>query len=394
MDATLHSGRVSIRWRAPVTIAAAVAAAGAVAGETMIWAASSLEPEAARIAAVVTLVAGGVLAARRWPQLAGSLSAVAVAVLAAAPGRNTSFLVTCAIVAAALTWRSGGRAGTNRMSLYVFAVAAAGGALASLAAGQSSQAPVSVIVVALLAVLPWLAGRSRAQQRALLSAATDRVNQLEHEREVVAEQTRLRERTRLAGEMHDSLGHELSLLAVRAGALELSPQLTPAAAAAVGQLRAGIGTATGKLAQIIGILHDGGGQPATQPLNRPVTELIDRAREAGMTVQLTTTGPPPPADVERTVYRIVQEALTNAAKHASGSPITVEIDTAGASTIVEVSNPLTPGQRDGRKASPGGRGLVGLAERVRLLGGHLTASPSGGLFRLTAQLPHDPAPEG
>lgn len=112
-----------------------------------------------------------------------------------------------------------------------------------------------------------------------------------------------------------------------------------------------------------------------------------------MTARLTATGPAPPADVERTVYRIVQEALTNAAKHASGSPVTVKIDAAPDGTVVEVSNPLSPGQPDSRDPAPGGRGLVGLAERVRLLGGQMAIGLSGGRFRLTAQLPHDSAPK-
>lgn len=192
-------------------------------------------------------------------------------------------------------------------------------------------------------------------------------------RRSVEEQARLRERARIARDMHDSLGHALALIAVRAAGLELSPDLSPAHAKAATDLREAAGEATERLRQIIGIL---GEDPAPlTPVDESVTDLVERARSSGMTITLTAEEPIP-----QVAHAVVQEALTNAAKHAPGAAVDITVTP----TRIEVHNAPPPRRA---VANPGGTGLTALAERVRLSGGTLTAEPtSDGGFHLLVTL--------
>lgn len=250
------------------------------------------------------------------------------------------------------------------------AVLAGGAVLALLpllAEGEATGLVVQLVVV----VLPWLVGRSARQQADLAAAAAERAH--------------LEERTRIAHEMHDTLGHELSLLALRAGALELAPDLDERQRAAVAQLRVGAGAATERLADVVAVLR--GGEPAPpHPVSERVEDLVDRAARAGVAVSLEWDGPRElPAAVERTAHRVVRESLTNAVKHAPGSAVRVRVVAAGATTVVTVVNPLPPG----RRRRGGGRvGLVALRERVRLAGGALHVNRGERTFEVVATLPH------
>ncbi|AXX31013.1 histidine kinase [Actinosynnema pretiosum subsp. pretiosum] len=224
-------------------------------------------------------------------------------------------------------------------------------------------------LLALLAVLlPWLVGRSARQQAELAVAAAERVH--------------LRERARIAHDAHDLLGHELSLLALRAGALELAADLPERHREAVGELRGGAGAATERLAGLVALLRDGE-PPPLRPQDDDLADLAHRASAAGLPVTLTWHGPSPlPPAVAATAHRVVREALTNAAKHAPGAPVRITV-TAAEDIVVTVANPVTT-----RRRAPGsGTGLAALAERVRSAGGALDVSTSGGAFQLTATLP-------
>lgn len=215
-------------------------------------------------------------------------------------------------------------------------------------------------VVALAVALPWFLGYT-AHQQAALAAAT-------------VETAHLRERTRIAHEVHDTLGHELSLLALQAGALEMTlPEEHRAAAA---QIRVTAGGVTERLADLVFLLRDG-----DPPPTMGIRELVERAVEAGMRVEFTVDSVP--SAVEPTVRRVVQEALTNAAKHAPKSLLRIKVSTADATTVVEASNSA------GLRRGAGSRlGLVALRERVRLAGGTLRVSRGDGKFELVAVLPH------
>ncbi|MGI5212880.1 sensor histidine kinase [Plantactinospora sp. CA-290183] len=257
-------------------------------------------------------------------------------------------------------------------------------------------------------VFPWLVGRYRRQQRELVAAGWEHAEQLERAQRILASEVRLRERARIAEDMHDSLGHELSLLALRAGALELTPTLGERERAMAGQLRLGAATATERLREIVHLLRAEDEEPTAPPAGESLDELVRRAAGAGMRVTLRREEPPDgeaeeayrPVLVERAAYRVVQEALTNASKHAPGAGVAVRLRQAGTETVVSVVNDPAPG--GGReapvRAAPtdgGGRGLIGLRERVRLAGGTLSAGERDGGFEVVARLPHRavPAPE-
>ncbi|WP_433077309.1 sensor histidine kinase [Dactylosporangium sp. CA-052675] len=231
----------------------------------------------------------------------------------------------------------------------------------------------ALMCLALFVVLPWLAGRFRRQQADLVLAGRERIAQLE----LIA----LRERARIAADMHDSLGHELALIALRAGALELAPDLSPPHREAAAALRASAVTATDRLRETIGILRE----PApADPADERVEALVERAREAGMVITLRAGEGPRPPTVERAVHRVVQEALTNAARHAPGSAVTVGIEHRGHEIVVVVRNELGDTVA---VPSGDGSGLSGLRERMRLLGGSLQAGPGDGGFTVTARIP-------
>lgn len=243
-------------------------------------------------------------------------------------------------------------------------------------------------------LFPWLVGRYRRQQQDLVAAGWEHAEQLEREQRMVADQVRLRERTRIAEDMHDSLGHELSLIALRAGALELDPDLDERHRSAAAELRISAGAATERLRQIIGVLRDQADPAPVQPVDEDVAELVRRAKDSGMAVDLGQQGAegPLPPMVDRAAHRVVQEALTNANKHAPGAAVTVRIERGEAETTVTVRN-APPPAGPLPATVPGGRGLVGLTERVRLAGGTLTAGrlPDGG-WEVVARLPYAAAP--
>ncbi|MCU7826161.1 sensor histidine kinase [Kitasatospora sp. DSM 101779] len=254
---------------------------------------------------------------------------------------------------------------------------------------------VSSVGFLLLAVLPAVVGRYRAQRRALLTALQERNAQLLRERAMIAHQARLRERHRIAQDMHDSLGHQLALIAVHTGALEVDRSLTGPQREAVGVLRQAATGAMRELREVVGLLRDdtlpeAGGVEA-------VEQLVEASRAAGAAVVLARAGEPRPlpAASGHAAYRIVQEGLTNAHKHAPGARITVSLRYEPDALVVEVHNGPPPAGADG--AVRGGQGLTGLHERARLLGGmvHAGTAADGG-FRLAGVLPYDGAgrPDG
>lgn len=236
-----------------------------------------------------------------------------------------------------------------------------------------SESVSTLLVLGVLVVLPWLAGRYRRQQALLVEAERERVRQLEREQEHVAERARLAERGRVAADLHDSLGHELALIALRAGALELSPELRTEHQRTAGELRELAVSATDRLRQTIAMLRERDDVP-------PVADTVERARAAGMTVHVEWLAVLPEI-VDQAFRRVVREALTNAARHAPGAPVTIGLAVRDRTARLTVSNPA-----DGPDGS-GGSGLAGLGERLRLLGGRLDTTRGDGRFDLTAEVP-------
>lgn len=281
------------------------------------------------------------------------------------------------------------------VALCVFAATAAGvagrqarkvgGAMATLGAGSvvavalngiaGSPWSVTLLVIGLACGVPWLGGRYLHQQDELAGEATQRA--------------RLQERNRIAQDMHDSIGHELNLLALRAGAIEMNPALTAAHRSAASELRAGASTAITQLAAVIGMLRGDG--PVAWEATRPdVEKLVRRAADAGMKVTLERSGPDDaPLSSARCVHHVIQEGITNAARHAPGSAVTVSIDGSATGTAVVVVN--TPPNASLRR-NPGSRtGFATLHERLRSCGGTMSAEPHHGGFRLSVHVPHGAA---
>ena len=237
-------------------------------------------------------------------------------------------------------------------------------------------------------------------RRDLVVALRERARRLEADQERRAELARDAERRRIAREMHDVLAHRLSLLSVHAGALEFRPD-APAAeisqAAAV--IRTSAAAALADLRQVITVLRDDAYSAAgpPQPTLAQLPALLEESRAAGMTIRahidLDDAGSLPPA-AGRTAYRVVQEGLTNARKHASGAPVAVTVTGNGRpGLLVEViSRRPVRAPPEGMPPPPGaGAGLIGLAERVALAGGILEhGTNAAGDFVLRATVPVSP----
>ncbi|TDD21852.1 two-component sensor histidine kinase [Kribbella turkmenica] len=254
---------------------------------------------------------------------------------------------------------------------------------------QATEAVLTWLVMLLLAlllvVLPWLIGRYRAQQALLASAGWDRAERIEREHRMAIDQQRLRERSRIAQDMHDSVGHELSLIALRAAALELDPSLPAEHRRAASELREMAGTATDRLGDIIGVLRDA--DAPLVPRDEGVPALVDRAAASGLSVRLVQEGDAELSPmVDRAVHRVVQESLTNASKHAPGASVTVTVTSGPDDVRVRIVD--TGAARAVPSSVPSsGRGLDGLRERVRLVGGTLTAGPHKDGFEVVATMP-------
>ncbi|QHY93678.1 sensory histidine kinase UhpB [Streptomyces sp. S4.7] len=370
-----------------------------------------------RTVAVVAGIAVLSLARRALPATVLVVSACAAAVLPAA--------VPLLIYA---SWSAG-----SRIMKPGRTVAAYAGALVlntalstydEISAGSGLSMPVtgvlSTAVFFMLAIVPGLVARYRAQRRSLLEAQRRNNVQLMREQTMVAQQARLLERGRIAQDMHDSLGHQLVLISVHAGALQVDPDLTDRQREAVQILRDASVAAMRELREAVGILHEdrddrdrpdertehaakgtgpsggtAGAAGGKRPLSRAVASidgLVASSRAAGTTVEVRRSGavrPLAPA-ADHAAFRIAQEGLTNAHKHAPGAPITLALRYESDSLVVEVANGPAPSGPPGAPSAISGRqGLTGLKERARLVGGmvHTGRTPDGG-FRIAGMLPY------
>jgi signal transduction histidine kinase len=267
-------------------------------------------------------------------------------------------------------------------------------------------AGVLFVLAILSAVVGWgMVVRSRRQ---LVRSLRERAHRAESEQQLRIEQAQQGERTRIAREMHDVLAHRISLLSMHAGALEFRPDAPPDdVARAAGVIRASAHQALEDLREVIGVLReddldvDPGLATRPQPTLASLPTLLDESRAAGMRIRARIDVATPdafPSGPARTAYRVVQEGLTNARKHAPGTTVTVDVVGAvGDGLTIEVLTPAAVGGPVGsagdppgeREAIPGtGTGLVGLAERTELSAGRLDHGPTtDGGFRLRAWLP-------
>jgi signal transduction histidine kinase len=314
---------------------------------------------------------------RRWPLGIGVLITAASAFSAFSAGAALIALFNIAV------------RGTRRQIIIVVALGVAGGVVYTVMYPTDDDVPLAVelliAVLITLVVVPW--GLFTRTQRDLLRTAHERAEKAEAEQRAHVEAAREAERRRIAGEMHDVLAHRLSLLSVHAGALEFRPDASPEEIAeAAGVIRATATEALRDLRHVIGVLRTGDDSTAPpQPTLDAIPALVEESRAAGMHVRSRIDASGGEVIVGRTAYRVVQEGLTNARKHAPAAAVEVTVGPAEERLVVEVvsrKSALAP------PTQPGGSGLIGLTERVELAGGQLECGPNRrGDFVLRAVLP-------
>jgi signal transduction histidine kinase len=274
-----------------------------------------------------------------------------------------------------------GRHVRSRTGMAVVAGAALGGLGGELLVRppEPRLIPNLVFAYVMFVALPVLVGRYLAQHQRLVSALDRNNRRLRWEHELLAEQERLRERLRIARDMHDSLGHHLSLVSIQAAALEVS--VPPAQRDAARRLGTAVSGAVDELSTVVGTLR----RDETRSHGmEAIDEVVEEFRSAGVPVTLRREGEPRPlgADAEQAAYRVVEEGLTNAARHANGRRVAVSLGWQPDGLLITVANPLADQVPGGT-----GHGLIGLEERVRVAGGFLDHRADGGRFRLVAMLP-------
>jgi signal transduction histidine kinase len=280
----------------------------------------------------------------------------------------------------------------------VYSVAANGerrkpliGLVVSLAAGLVWVGPDDFFLPVVAFGGAWLAGR-RVQKRQLYADALEaRTRVLEREREANARIAAAEERVRLARELHDVVGHSVSVMVVQAGAERLAlGEERPATREALLAIERTGREALAEMSRLLGILRrkDEGLALAPRPSLADVEALVGSVRGAGVPVELHVEGDPTslPPGVDVSAYRIVQEALTNVVKHAGPARASVAVRYGERAVEVEVTDDGR-GQQDGNGA---GYGLAGMRERVELHGGTFEAGKrNGGGFAVKASLPVD-----
>jgi signal transduction histidine kinase len=243
------------------------------------------------------------------------------------------------------------------------------------------------VLTALTAALLGMYTRAR---RELLAELRDRAEDAEQRQASAEESARRAERTRIAREMHDIVAHRISLVALQAGALEVNQNLsTQQVSDAAGLIRTTATEALSELRSVLGVLRGADDAPLNpQPRWEDVQALVRSSQEAGITVELFDfIDAPVPDPLARTVFRVVQEGLTNIHKHAQHTSARVAlIGEPGSDLIVEISNVLPRGFET---TLPGARmGLSGIETRVTHAGGTITSGPTDdGHFEVKAVIP-------
>ena len=250
----------------------------------------------------------------------------------------------------------------------------------------------AAVVTVLVVGVPVLLGLWIGIRRALIAHLRDEAERLEREQLLDAERAKAQERARIAREMHDVVAHRVGLMVLHAGALEVS-LADPAAAQQAALVRQTGREALQELRDILGILREGEDRALLdpQPTLADLDRLVQQSRDTGMAVSVAVDGTRRqlPSTVERTAYRLVQEALTNVHRHAANAATEVGVRYGREELEVAVRNARPAnGPHPGLALASGGHGLVGLRERVTLLGGTFQAGPRlDGGFEVRASIP-------
>jgi signal transduction histidine kinase len=265
----------------------------------------------------------------------------------------------------------------------------------------------NVVSFAVFLLIVVLVGINIGNRRRYVVALLDRAAQLARERDQQAQLAAVTERSRIAREMHDIVSHGLTVMVTLAEGSAATAAAQPERASdAMRQVAETGRQALADMRRMLGVLDDGSpgadGTPHAlqpQPGIAELGGLIERFRSAGLAVQFTAEGTPPADSAEQlTIYRLVQESLTNVLRHSPGAAgVRAAVRYGDADVAITVTNdgPLseTPVPADQREDKNGGHGILGMRERVALYGGTVDSGPRpGGGWAVTATLRHEPAP--
>ncbi len=383
IDRTLAPlGRLAGHWRGLWPAAVVALAALAVA---------SARVHHGRVPSVLAVVGALVataplMAVRRWPFAALGLVVLANGAYVAAARLSwpltgvIAWLIATAL--APMMLRRGAAVGMLLVSELAVVVAA------FMPASVNATPWDATIAEALAVLVAWGLGESLRARR--LSAAREArvAGQLRslHERDAVA-----RSRAGLARELHDVVAHHVSLIAVRAATAPYQVvELSPSARLVFDEIAGEARTALEELRAVLGVLRspDGAAPQAPQPVLADLPALVERMRVSGMDVMLTSSGDVGPLaeSVQLCCYRIVQEALTNAGRHAPGSQVAVQLCYRSDEVAVTITD-TGGGQIDGVGGQGDGFGLIGMRERVSAVGGVFQAGAEGTGFAVRARIP-------
>jgi signal transduction histidine kinase len=233
----------------------------------------------------------------------------------------------------------------------------------------------------------WLAGDRTRMRRERMAGLEERARRAEREAERERKLAAAEQRASIARDLHDSAGHAINVILVHAGLGRLQVERDPAAARQAFETIEEVARETvGEIDQMVRVLRENGPNGVEPPPGvAALDNLVQRQRAAGLDVAVRLRGDrrPLPASVDQAAYRIVQEALTNAARHGDG-PAEVQLAFEAGALAVTVTNPL---RRDGAVSAGNGHGVAGMHERAALLGGTLRAGASDGRFEVRARLP-------
>ncbi|MBD0710153.1 MULTISPECIES: sensor histidine kinase [unclassified Streptomyces] len=334
---------------------------------------------------------------RILPQTALVVGTLAVVADQFTNGSLATVLMFTDVVYAAVVY---GSPASARRVPYSTALVTIGVTVGFLVWWQNAYALLVGVLTGIVSFLPAVTGSIVRNHREAAEAARLRAEQTALLAEMDRTQAVVAERARMARELHDMVANHLSAIAIHStAALSLDEPATTRQALTVIRENSVAGLA--EMRRLIGLLRDSGGdtEPAAAPTLAGLDALIDQARAnarpSGLVLVLDDTresGAGLPAPVELAAYRIVQESLTNALKHAAPGEVRVTLTRGGDALAVEVTSPY--GQRPGPTAPGSGAGLVGMRERVALLGGRFEAGPVAdgkghGGWRVRAELPVD-----
>ena len=325
---------------------------------------------------------------RRWPAATLAISGALVAVLFHVDrSAGTVAVLAPAVALYSLVLTRGRRA------QLLAGLAAVGAVLVADLLHPGRPGVVQTLGHVLLVAIPLLAAEAIRAHRANLSLLTERLELAERAREQDAERRAEQERMRIATELHDVVAHTLTEINVQAAAA--AERVAPGSArAALERIEDASHAAIGELRAILGVLrdpHTGQAPRAPTPGIENIAELVERARDNGLEVELEVSGERPERVSDASAlaaYRIVQESLTNARRHAPGTPVRVNLTFSASELQLKIENEAGM-QRNGAPGTPG-IGIAGMRERATAVGGTLQSGPTPAGFALRAGLPYQP----